>query len=338
MRRAITLAALAALSACAAPPRIAFLPAANVTAAGETAPVGTAAQDAADDPAIWRNPADPAASLIVATDKKAGLYLYDLSGKVRGFDPAGRLNNVDLIDLGAGGVIVAASDRNDLTAAKLRLYQLDTAAPALVPLGTVAAGVGEAYGTCLWAAPDGLHAFSVLKDGTIEELRLDLSGPAPTAQPVLHRKLATQAEGCVADPRDGTLYVGEEDVGVWRFAAGSPSGSLMLRAGGGQLVADVEGLALIPQGAEGGWLVASSQGDNAYALFRLPGLEPAGRFRIAAGSFGSTEETDGIALVGGSFGPAYPGGLFIAQDGINAPHAQNFKLVSWDAIRQTLGL
>ena len=31
----------------------------------------------------------------------------------------------------------------------------------------------------------------------------------------------------------------------------------------------------------------------------------------------------------GSFGKAFPGGLFIAQDGQNAPAAQNFKLVSW---------
>ena len=30
------------------------------------------------------------------------------------------------------------------------------------------------------------------------------------------------------------------------------------------------------------------------------------------------------------------GGLFVAQDGVNAPHAQNFKLVSWAAILKAL--
>lgn len=84
-----------------------------------------------------------------------------------------------------------------------------------------------------------------------------------------------------------------------------------------------------------GWLVASSQGDNAYALYRLPGMEPAGRFRIVEGQLGSTEETDGIELVRGNFGKDYPAGLFIAQDGNNAPAAQNFKLVSWrDVMKQ----
>jgi 3-phytase len=81
----------------------------------------------------------------------------------------------------------------------------------------------------------------------------------------------------------------------------------------------------------------SSQGDNAYALYRLPGMEPAGRFRIAAGRFGATSETDGVALMGGSFGPDYPAGLFVAQDGDNAPNAQNFKLVSWADVLRAVG-
>ena len=96
-----------------------------------------------------------------------------------------------------------------------------------------------------------------------------------------------------------------------------------------QLFADVEGLALMPRGARGGWLIASSQGDNAYALFSVPDMKPAGRFRIVAGRFGATEETDGIAAAPDSFGPDYPDGLFVAQDGDNAPAAQNFKFISW---------
>ena len=43
-------------------------PAVSVTARGETTPVGTPNADAADDPAIWRNAADPSQSLIVGTD------------------------------------------------------------------------------------------------------------------------------------------------------------------------------------------------------------------------------------------------------------------------------
>lgn len=111
----------------------------------------------------------------------------------------------------------------------------------------------------------------------------------------------------------------------------------MARADGKHLVADVEGLAIAGEGEAGGWLVASSQGDNAYALFRLPDMIPAGRFRIAPGAFGATQETDGIALAPGDFGPGYPNGLFVAQDGGNAPKAQNFKLVSWGDVLAAVG-
>lgn len=342
MRALIIAAAIAAATGCATtPPLVTGLPAVTVVAAGETRPVASAAgQDAADDPAIWRNPVDPAASLIVATDKKAGLYVYGLDGAVRHFDPAGRLNNVDLVALGDGTVVVAASDRNDPAQARLRLYRLDIATARLIPLGTVAAGAGEAYGVCLWRDGAALTAFSVLKAGDVHQIRIDLSsGGAPRATMVRSLKLATQTEGCVVDPRSRQLFVGEEDVGIWRFdarAEGPVTGTLVAPADGRHLVADVEGLAIAPEGADGGWLVASSQGDNAYALYHLPDLRPAGRFRVIAGAFGAAEETDGIDLALGNFGDTYPDGLIVVQDGNNAPAAQNFKLVSWRDVRKRL--
>ena len=105
---------------------------------------------------------------------------------------------------------------------------------------------------------------------------------------------------------------------------------------GRKLVADLEGLALVPEGADGGWLYASSQGDNTFMRYALPGVIPAGRFRIAQGRYGSVEETDGIEVMRGDFGPAFPGGLFVAQDGINGGKAQNFKLVSLGDIERAL--
>jgi len=116
--RAVTLAAALTAASLASS---GLAQTAEVKALAETVPVGTSMDDAADDPAIWRNRRDPAKSLIVATDKKAGLYVYGLDGKVRAFDPAGRLNNVDLLDLGRRGILVVASDRNDPAQAQLRL-------------------------------------------------------------------------------------------------------------------------------------------------------------------------------------------------------------------------
>jgi 3-phytase len=320
-------------------------PAVSIEARGETAPVGTAAADAADDPAIWRNPAEPAASLIVGTDKKAGLYVYGLDGNVRDFHDAGLVNNVDLrADVaiaGASGILVAASDRNDPARARIALFRLDPATAKLAPLRKVEAGRGEAYGICLFRDGSGLYAFAVLKDGTINQIRLDLGAAAAHGEIVRTMKLGTQSEGCVADERTSRLYVAEEDVGLWRFEAAATGSTMPVRiaaADGRYLVADAEGVALAPVGASGGYLLVSSQGDNAYSLYRLEDDSFVGRFRIAAGRLGATEETDGIELALGDFGPDYPGGLFVAQDGENLPAAQNFKLVPWASITTAIGL
>ncbi|UYY57880.1 phytase [Sphingomonas sp. S2-65] len=334
--------ALAVAGCATTAPRIVLAPAPAVQARAETAAVATRNADAADDPAIWRNPRDPAASLIVATDKRAGLHVYGLGGPSRAFAPAGRVNNVDLRDMGAAGIIVAASDRNDPLSAKVALYRLDPATAQLTALATLPVGAGEAYGICLYRAGDQLFAFNVLKDGTIHQMALDLSGSVPTGRIVRTMKLATQSEGCVADERTHRLYVGEEDVGVWRFDA-RPDDAVtpvpVLAADGSRLIADVEGLALARIGeGDGGYLIVSSQGDNAYTVIRLRDDAYVGRFRVAAGVVGSTEETDGLEVMTGDFGPEFPAGMMVVQDGMNAPAAQNFKLVRWDDIAAVLHL
>ncbi|WP_230482081.1 phytase [Sphingomonas sp. Leaf21] len=313
-----------------------------VAASAETDPVDSVA-DAADDPAIWRNAANPAASLVIGTDKKLGIHVYDLKGHRLSFTPAARLNNVDLREMAGGRVIVAASDRADKANAHVALFTLDTAERRLVPMGRYPVGAGEAYGMCLWtrARDKALFGFVVLKDGRIDQLRIDLSAATPRVQTLRSMKLGSQAEGCVVDDRTGTLYVAEEDVGLWRFAAdpaAPTTATAIAKVDGHTLVADAEGLALAPKGARGGYLVVSSQGDNAYTLYRLPGVTYAGRFRIGGGAIDGTSDTDGIELALGDFGPDYPRGLLVAQDGDNAPDTQNFKYVSWAKVVGALGL
>lgn len=332
------LVTLGIAAACAAIP-VTGDPAVSVPAAAETKPVGTANDDAADDPAIWRNPDDPAKSRIVGTDKKAGLHVYDLSGRELAFSQGGLLNNVDLVDLGEGRVLVAASDRTDPASAHIQLALLDPDSGAITRLERIAVGPGEGYGICIGEpqADGTIPVYSAPKNGVIYRTTIVAArgGYAGTTETLA--TVPSQPEGCVVDPRTGTLYVGEEAAGIWAIDTATGAKDLVARVDNALLVADVEGLALAPEGAEGGYLVASSQGDNAFAVFRLPGMEPVGRFRIGAGEFGSAEETDGIELDPRSFGPAFPGGLFVAQDGINEGRAQNFKLVRWDAVLEALG-
>ncbi|CAN5469324.1 hypothetical protein BH10PSE12_BH10PSE12_15980 [soil metagenome] len=318
-------------------------PAVTVRARGQTAPVGTVNADAADDPAIWRNAANPAASLIIGTDKKAGIYVYGLDGAKKSFLPAGDVNNIDLRDgvtiNGAPAILVGASDRTDPAQAKLALFTLDPASAALTRIATLPVGPGEAYGFCMGRIAGAIHAVVIVKPGKMVDMVLDVASAQPAVTSVRTMANATLSEGCVVDDRTGRLYVSEEDVAIWRFdlTQAQPAPLRFASVDARNLVADTEGLAIAPGANGGGHLIASSQGDNAYTLYTLPDGGYAGRFRIADGAkIGGTSDTDGIELVLGDFGPDYPGGLFVAQDGDNSPAPQNFKLLAWDDVKAAL--
>lgn len=329
------------------------LPATSVQAIRQTDPVGTTRADAADDPAIWRNPSNPAASLIVGTDKKAGLYSYGMDGKVRDFVPAGALNNVDLRVVkdtaGQPMILVAASDRTDLKRPRVALFSMDGKNGKLALLGTQPVypasrtAPAEAYGFCMGAGrSDGelARTFVVMKDGEVAEGRLRMTASVIASEYVRSMKVASQSEGCVVDDQTGTLYLGEELVGIWRFnlADDQPQPQRFASVGAADgLVDDVEGLAIVRDG-ERNMLLASSQGDNAYALFNLADAKLLGRFRITDGAIGGTSETDGLDVATGDFGPGFEAGVMVAQDGDNAPFAQNFKLVHWADVLKALGI
>jgi 3-phytase len=347
-----SVAALAALllSACTTTP-ITGLPPVPVLASGETMPVGTANQDAADDPAIWRNAQNPAASLIIGTDKKAGLYSYNLKGEVLNFIAAGELNNVSVHD-GDHGLIALASDRTDPLNSKIAIFTVDKQNGALAKIGSVPSGPGEAYGLCLTpapriamvGAPDALSVYAATKEGTVQQVMLTHKNGNIESRMGASWKIATQPEGCVIDPATGLLYVGEEVRGIWRIDPAQPDKApeMFAEIDNQQMVADVEGLAIAPEGPHGGYLIASSQGDNAFAVYNLNDGTYRGRFRIVDGAIDGAVETDGIEVALGNFGPDYPQGLFVAQDGendrVNGQATQNFKLVSWAAIKAALGL
>lgn len=320
----------------------------SIAAVRETVPV-ISPGDSADDPAVWRNPADPAKSLIVATDKSWGLNVYDLSGALLASAPAGLVNNVDLradvLVQGRSSVLVAASDRSDDPQGKIALYALESSPVGLrhlAHLPVTGNGVGNVYGFCLWRrAPGEVYAFVPYNDGDVRQYALDLSGSAPTATLVRDVKLGSKTEGCTVDDRTGLLYVAEEKRGVWRMRAApdSKDAPVMFAAvDGARLIPDVEGLAIVPQGDKGGFLIASSQNDNAYAAYDLESGRFARHFRIAgSGGVDGVVDTDGLEFAPGDFGAPFDEGLFIVQDGDNAPENQNFKMVPGGALRRLLG-
>lgn len=324
-----------------------------VRPSAETRPVETGG-DAADDPAIWIDPTDPARSVVIGTQKQSGLYVYGLDGKPIQFLPDGRMNNVDLrtgYRLGGNSVIlVAASNR---TTKDISLYTLDPATRRLsnVADGVQPTGLGDPYGLCMYTSARSAKTYVFVNDtdGRMRQWEL-LATKAGKVRAKLVRDLpfGSQAEGCVADDETGMLYVGEEDVGLWRQGAeptGGPARTMFAAVKDNPaLMADMEGIGLYRKPGGKGYLVVSSQGNDSYALFRREGDNAyVGSFAIGAdGAKGidGVSETDGLDVTSLAAGGDYPDGLLAVQDGRNVspPEHQNFKLVSWRAVAEALGL
>lgn len=307
-------------------------------------------EDAADDAEIWRNPSAPEQSRIFATDKKSGLMVLDLAGKQVEFLPAGRMNNVDLRDglqvAGADRVLVGASNRTKLG---VSFFLLDPATLAVThdEASFLSTDITDPYGFCFYRskASSKLFANVIGKDGEFRQYAL-----TPTQSGQIEASLVRTfafgsiAEGCVADDRTGTLYVGDELRGIWRLGAEPEAGDtreLIAKVDGVDLVADIEGLTLATDGEVGGFLIASIQGNSTFALFSLPDANLVARFRVTANPEKGIDEvtgTDGIALTLGDFGPDLPAGVFVVQDDENTDAPQNFKIVSWADVLARLQL
>jgi len=319
----------------------------SVAAKAETAAVEDG-EDAADDPAIWLDPKNAARSKIIATNKGGGVLVYDLSGKELQNYKLGKMNNIDVrydFPLGDGKVdIVGATNRSTNT---IDLFAFDGATGQLadVVAEPIKAKMEEVYGFSLYHSlqTDKFYALALGKEGEFEQYELKDNGKGRIAGKLVREfKLATQSEGMVADDEYGLMYIAEEDYAVYKYDAEPDGGSKPLStvdvADGRRLQDDIEGLTIY-YGADGrGYLIASSQGSDSYAVYDREGdNDYIASFKIADGPLtDGTSVTDGIDVLGFGLGEQYPYGVFIAQDDANMNGSnklnQNFKMVAWEQI------
>jgi 3-phytase len=374
----------------------------------------------ADDPAIWRNSADPDASLVIATAKEGGLRVYDLDARQVQSVPApeapgpedapGRFNNVDLVHgmslrSGAADLAVVSDRGND----KLRIYRVDGDRPD-APLTDVTdasapwifSGSQEevnkestAYGLTTYTDSATGKSYALVsqnattrialleltptRDGTVSyrkvrALDLPASFTMPNGtkwSPCGDPDEGPQVEGMVVDAETGTLFAGQEDVGIWRLPADLRGGPVLQDKvreygvparydepsdecvagddpgyGGSRVSADVEGLTLLKQDDGDGYLLASSQGDDTFVAYdreRSDDYEYEGGFRVTAASeaLDGSEECDGADVLAEPLGARYPKGLLVVQDGHMAPEdgdreATGFKFVDLADVLEAL--
>ncbi len=324
-----------------------------VSAVAETAPVPSYG-DAADDPAIWAHPTRPADSVVIATDKKSGLHVYDLQGQVLQYLPDGKMNNVDFRDgfpLGGKPVtLVTASNRTDRSIAIYR-FDPDTRQLTAVADGVQPTGLDDPYGLCMYrsAKTGKTYVFINSGEGPLNQWELvDAGNGKVKANLVREMMFDSQTEGCVADDAAGLLFINEEDTAMWRLNAEPDGGSdktAVDRVDGNPAIKDdLEGVALYDLGDGRGYLVSSSQGNDTYAVYRREGeQEYLGSFAVVgdgARGIDGISETDGLDVSSRNLGPGFETGAMVAQDGRNVlpVENQNYKTVPWSAIAEALDL
>jgi 3-phytase len=263
----------------------------------------------------------------------------------------GRVNHIDVrysFDLNGQPIdLVAGSNR---THNRIDIWSIDASGKnfELISDPLQRSGLSEVYGLCLYQSPSNgaTYVFVNDKTGALEQWLLR-ANDSNRVDLVLQRSLKArrQVEGMVADDETGLLYLGEEEGGILVFSAeaGDSTGFRRIADSGEEnpdLQYDIEGLALycLPDGQ--GYLLASSQGNNRFAVFdRAAPHHYHGYFRVADSIVDGAEETDGIEVVNLSLGNSFPAGVFICQDGFNyddgVAQPQNFKLVPWQLIARS---
>lgn len=293
--------------------------------------------DAADDSAIFVNKKDPRKSLVIGTDKNSGVSVYNLSGKRIQEFRDGELNNIDLrYNFKLGDQNVALLSAGNRTTNTIAYYYIDEKANEMkqLSIGEHEAGI-EIYGSCMYQSPDSkkFYVFGNSKDGEVVQWEVESTADKKlTFKKTREFDVGSQVEGCVVDDELKRFYIGEEAVGIWRYGAEPTDSDARISIDhtgeGGHLVADVEGLALYRLQNGKGYLLASSQGENAYNIYDRKSGKYIGKFQVEFDGK-KVEDTDGIEVTSHSLGLKYPFGMIVVQDGNELNARQSFKFASW---------
>ena len=299
-----------------------------------------------DDPAVWVDRREPAASLVLGTDKGGHLFVFDLQGRILrdlSVSGLGRMNNVDVeYGLALEGRTVDIAVATDRTANALRIYRLpdmkDLAPGGLPVFEGEAPELRLAMGVALYRRPaDGaIFAFVSRKEGPSGRLvwqyllRDDGGG---RLEAVKVRELGRLTEGSeiealAVDDELGFLYCSDEATGIRKYAADpdSPDGDRELALFGTEGFAeDREGISIYPTAPGRGFLLVSDQQADLFRVFPREGAPNAPHRHPEITSLAlSTRESDGSEAIAKPLGRRFPEGLFVAMsdDG-------SFQLYSW---------
>jgi 3-phytase len=341
--RAWLFALTAALGACSqeapAPPGEPAVSA--VAAAWETVPT---AEDGANGVALWVHPEDGAQSLVLGAGGTGGLEVYGLDGSLRQ-----RISDIEASQVMVRYGFDFGGEKRPLVLAydpmrsALVGYTVEEGELRRLP-GKPLLADDELTGLCGFTSriTGRMYALGMTDSGNMLQWELFAKAGQLEGRLVRSVALGKGVEYCVVDDAAGTMYYGDEPLGVMSLPVDpetDPERTIIdLAAPRGGITEEVKGLALA-QGSDGSAvLIVSDTSSERFAAYDLEG-RLLGRFQVGAGgNVDAVGENEGIALATLPMGEAFPEGVLVAADQDNDGEHSNFKLVGWREVRGAIGV
>jgi 3-phytase len=300
----------------------------------------------ADDPAIWVHPHDDSKSLIIGTDKASlpsgGLYVFDLSGKLKQHVPLNHANNVDVeygFNLNGRNVdIVVATERHEQ---QLRIFMIQADTGTLfdiTSIGNTKVFVGE---TGEANEPMGIATYKNSESGNVYAIVSRKSGPTDG---YLHQYLLKSSmdgkvilekvrsfgkfsgddeiEAIAIDEEMGYVYYSDETFGVRKYYADpnhpEANKELATLTTDQKWDGDREGISIYITESRTGYIIVTDQikGESIYRLYRREGSKKNkhDHSELVAEIFGKADDTDGIESTHLPLGDKFPKGALVVMN------------------------
>jgi 3-phytase len=303
-----------------------------------------------DDPAIWVNPADPAKSLVIGTDKNSdgALYVFDLNGKIiknKVITGLKRPNNVDLAyGLVLNGKPTDIAITTERMTHKLRIFSLPDMKS--VDNGGIEIFVGETgdeyrdlMGISIYTAKNGkMYAIAGRKNGPLTggylwQYLLSDDGKG-NVKATLVRKFGEysgkkEIEAIAVDNELGYIYYSDEQMGVRQYYADPEKGNKQLSIfGTSGFTADHEGISIYKLTDTTGYILVSDQGANRFRVFNRETTKQAPfEHKLLKIVNVAARQSDGSDVVAVPLNATFKHGLFVVMS-----NDKTFHYYRWEDI------
>ena len=309
-----------------------------------------------DDPAIWVNRVNPAASLVLGTDKDmdGALVVFGLDGRIRhDLSVRGlvRPNNVDIAyDVMIGGVKTDIAVVTERYAHRIRAYRLPDMAPVDgggIPVfeGQVAR---EVMGIALYTRQTDGAVFAMVsrseegapRQNYLHQYRLVDDGTG-TLRGVFTRGFGQwsgikEIEAVAVDNELGFVYCSDERYGVRKYHAdpmAEDAEDQLAEFGLTGFAREHEGISIYPTGPGTGYILVSNQQADTFRIFSREGTagDPHEHsflksVRVAA------MDSDGNDVTNAEL-PGFPGGLFVVMSTDRTFHFYAWADIAGDELK-----